>query len=99
MAGLTGWHLLLLITVVVLLFGAKRLPELARSVGQSARIFTGEMKDMTDAAPTTTTTPPPAGGHAPHPTTPGPDHVCTTWRADPHPDHYDRPAPGVALGH
>lgn len=44
MAGLTGWHLLILLAVVVLLFGAKRLPDMARAVGQSARIFKGEMK-------------------------------------------------------
>lgn len=44
MAGLTGWHLLILLAVVVLLFGAKRLPAMARAVGQSARIFKGEMK-------------------------------------------------------
>ena len=45
MAGLTGWHLLILIAVLVLLFGAKRLPDMARAVGQSARIFKGEIKD------------------------------------------------------
>lgn len=45
MAGLTGWHLLILLVVVVLLFGAKRLPDMARAVGQSMRIFKGEMKD------------------------------------------------------
>ncbi|MBV8992436.1 MAG: twin-arginine translocase TatA/TatE family subunit, partial [Pseudonocardiales bacterium] len=39
MAGLTGWHLVILIAVMVLLFGAKRLPDMARAVGQSARIF------------------------------------------------------------
>jgi sec-independent protein translocase protein TatA len=44
MAGLTGWHLLILLAVVVLLFGAKRLPDMARAVGQSARILKGEMK-------------------------------------------------------
>jgi sec-independent protein translocase protein TatA len=35
-----------LLVVVVLLFGAKRLPELARSVGRSARVFRGEIKGM-----------------------------------------------------
>jgi sec-independent protein translocase protein TatA len=45
MAGLTGWHLVILIAVVVLLFGAKRLPDMARAVGQSARIFKSEIKD------------------------------------------------------
>ncbi|MGH3673070.1 MAG: twin-arginine translocase TatA/TatE family subunit [Pseudonocardiaceae bacterium] len=51
MAGLTGWHLLILLGVVVLLFGAKRLPETARALGQSARIFKRETKDTAVAAP------------------------------------------------
>lgn len=44
MSGLTGWHLLILLAAFVLFFGAKRLPDMARAVGQSARIFKGEMK-------------------------------------------------------
>ncbi|HEX6404969.1 MAG TPA: Sec-independent protein translocase subunit TatA [Pseudonocardiaceae bacterium] len=44
MAGLSVWHLLILLVVVVLLFGAQRLPDMARAVGQSVRIFKGEMK-------------------------------------------------------
>lgn len=44
MGGLSGWHLLILLVVLVLLFGSKRLPDMARAVGQSARIFKGEMK-------------------------------------------------------
>jgi sec-independent protein translocase protein TatA len=32
--------------VVILLFGAKRLPDSARALGRSLRIFKGEMKDM-----------------------------------------------------
>ena len=43
-----GWEWLIIIGVLVLLFGAKRLPEMARSVGQSARVFKGEMKGMKD---------------------------------------------------
>jgi sec-independent protein translocase protein TatA len=43
---LTGWHLVILLGVVVLLFSAKRLPDLARAVGQSARIFKAETKDL-----------------------------------------------------
>jgi sec-independent protein translocase protein TatA len=43
MAGLSGWHLVILLVVVVLLFGAKRLPDMARAVGQSVRVFKGEM--------------------------------------------------------
>ena len=40
-------HILLLIVVVVL-FGAKRLPDSARSLGKSMRIFKSEMKEMKD---------------------------------------------------
>jgi sec-independent protein translocase protein TatA len=44
--GLTGWHLLILVSVVVLLFGAKRLPDAARSLGKSMRIFKSEIREM-----------------------------------------------------
>ena len=39
-------HILILLIVVVILFGAKRLPDSARSLGKSLRIFKGEMKEM-----------------------------------------------------
>ncbi|MDR6868214.1 sec-independent protein translocase protein TatA [Microbacterium resistens] len=45
-AGLNGWHLLILLAVILLLFGAAKLPALARSMGQSARAFKGEMSAM-----------------------------------------------------
>ena len=41
-------HILLLLSVVVVLFGAKRLPDSARSLGKSMRIFKSEMKEMKD---------------------------------------------------
>ncbi|MFB7892266.1 twin-arginine translocase TatA/TatE family subunit [Microbacterium sp. NPDC056044] len=44
--GLTGWHLIILLVVILLLFGAAKLPALAKSVGQSARVLKGEMKAM-----------------------------------------------------
>ncbi|MCX7521562.1 twin-arginine translocase TatA/TatE family subunit [Microbacterium sp. STN6] len=47
-----GWpHLLIILAIVLLLFGAPKLPALARSVGQSMRIFRGEMKTMKDDNP------------------------------------------------
>jgi sec-independent protein translocase protein TatA len=46
--GLTGWHFLILLAVILLLFGAAKLPALAKSMGQSARVFKGEMKAMKD---------------------------------------------------
>ncbi|MBO0849948.1 MAG: Sec-independent protein translocase subunit TatA [Pseudonocardia sp.] len=46
----TPGHLLLLLAVIVLLFGAKKLPELARGVGKSARILKAEVSEMNDDA-------------------------------------------------
>jgi sec-independent protein translocase protein TatA len=37
--GLEGWHLIILVALVALLFGYKRLPDAARSLGRSMRIF------------------------------------------------------------
>jgi sec-independent protein translocase protein TatA len=48
--NLTGWHLLIIVAIVLLLFGATRLPALARSIGQSTKIFREEMKTDTPAA-------------------------------------------------
>jgi sec-independent protein translocase protein TatA len=72
--NLTGWHLLIIVAIVLLLFGATRLPALARSIGQSTKIFREEMKSVTaesakadDGAATTTaaTTADPAAPPAP----------------------------------
>ncbi len=46
MGNLTGWHLVALLVIILLLFGAAKLPALAKSMGQSARVFKGEMKAM-----------------------------------------------------
>jgi len=40
-------HILILLIVILVLFGAKRLPDSARSLGRSLRIFKSEMKEMT----------------------------------------------------
>lgn len=57
MPNIRGPELLILVLVVVLLFGAKRLPDAARSVGRSLRIFKAETKGLIDGedAPDTTT--------------------------------------------
>ncbi|WP_349898161.1 twin-arginine translocase TatA/TatE family subunit [Parafrigoribacterium soli] len=44
MAGLTGWHFLIIALIILLLFGATRLPALAKGVGQSMKVFKNEMK-------------------------------------------------------
>ena len=48
MGELSPWHLLILAGVFVLLFGAKRLPDGARSLGRSLRIFKTEVKGLND---------------------------------------------------
>lgn len=44
--NLGGWEIVIILGILLLLFGAKRLPDMARSIGQSARVFKGEMKGM-----------------------------------------------------
>lgn len=43
-----GWHIVVLILLVVIVFGWKRLPDAARSLGRSARILKSEIGEMTD---------------------------------------------------
>ena len=74
--NLNGWHLLILLVVILLLFGAAKLPALAKSMGQSARVFKGEMKamkddDKSDEAPTSSGTAESAAAEAITPAAPG----------------------------
>jgi sec-independent protein translocase protein TatA len=43
-----GWELILIVLVILLLFGAKKLPELARGSGRALRIFKAETKGLVD---------------------------------------------------
>jgi sec-independent protein translocase protein TatA len=74
LGNLNGWHLVIILVVVLLLFGATRLPALSKSVAQSMRIFKSETKAMKDddataapAAPAADATPAPAAAAAPAP--------------------------------
>jgi sec-independent protein translocase protein TatA len=58
MPSLGGWEWVILIALILLLFGAKRLPDAARGLGRSLRIFKSETKGLIDdvkseAAPAT----------------------------------------------
>ena len=77
MNALKPWHVIVLLVVVLLLFGAKRLPDLAKSVGQSLKIFKSEIKDLTEDDPPKPSTPPvplvvPPAAQAPHSAAPDP---------------------------
>ena len=41
-------HIIFLLIVVILLFGYKKLPDIARSVGQSMKVFKKEVKELRD---------------------------------------------------
>jgi sec-independent protein translocase protein TatA len=43
-----GWEWMIIILVVLLLFGAKRIPELARGLGRGIREFKDATKDIKD---------------------------------------------------
>ncbi|BCK69508.1 Sec-independent protein translocase protein TatA [Streptomyces libani subsp. rufus] len=42
------WHLILIIAVLVLLFGSKKLPDMARGLGRSMRILKSEARALQD---------------------------------------------------
>ena len=74
MANLKPTEILLIVLVVLLLFGAKRLPDLAKSVGKSLKILKSEVKDLSDddkpasaePLPPVTVVPPSAGPTEPY---------------------------------
>ncbi|MGH3706209.1 MAG: twin-arginine translocase TatA/TatE family subunit [Agromyces sp.] len=49
-ANLTGWHMLIVVFIILLLFGAPKLPALAKSLGQSMHILKKEVRSNDDAA-------------------------------------------------
>jgi len=52
--GFGGWHALVLLVIVVLIFGAAKLPGLAKSVGQSMKIFKNEVRAPDELRPDST---------------------------------------------
>lgn len=68
MGEFSPWHLLILAGLVVLLFGTKKLPDAARSLGKSMRIMKTELKGLHDddapAAPAELATAKPANAES-----------------------------------
>lgn len=48
MGQLKSWHIIVIVAVIVLLWGAPKLPGMAKSLGESLRIFRKEMKTLGD---------------------------------------------------
>lgn len=57
LAGLGPTELIIIVGIIVLLFGAKKLPELARGSGRALRIFKAETKGLLDDDDDETKTP------------------------------------------
>jgi sec-independent protein translocase protein TatA len=46
LGGIGGWEVFLIVLLVVILFGAKRIPELARGMGKGIREFKDATRDV-----------------------------------------------------
>jgi sec-independent protein translocase protein TatA len=58
LAVVSEWHIFLVLIIVFLLFGGKKLPELARGIGEAMKEFKKASRDIHDDPPHTP--PPPA---------------------------------------
>ncbi len=63
--GLEPWHLVVLVLVLVVVFGSKKLPDMARSLGKSARILKSEAKAMKEEGSGGSSAPAPGTGEQP----------------------------------
>ncbi|GAP48687.1 Sec-independent protein translocase subunit TatA [Streptomyces azureus] len=67
--GLEPWHLLIVAIVLIVLFGSKRLPDTARSLGRSMRILKSEARALKEESAADPASGDPAGPAA-HPVSP-----------------------------
>ncbi len=77
--NLRGPEILILVLIILLLFGAKRLPDVARGMGRSLRIFKAETKELSadDGPEAATDEPPAASSTPPNPLPPAPAPATT----------------------
>ncbi|MFC7449795.1 Sec-independent protein translocase subunit TatA [Rhodococcus daqingensis] len=57
MGAMSPWHWAIVALVVVILFGSKKLPDAARGLGRSLRIFKSEVKEMQNDGTAAASTP------------------------------------------
>lgn len=41
-------HIIMLLIILIIVFGASKLPEIAKNLGKSAKVLKKEMKELTD---------------------------------------------------
>ena len=58
LADLSIWHILILVAVITLLFGTKRIPEIGKSIGKGIQEFKRGLQDATSSVEAPPQTPP-----------------------------------------
>ena len=58
LAVVSEWHIILVLIILFLLFGGKKLPELARGIGEAMKEFKKASRDIHDDPPNTPPPPP-----------------------------------------
>jgi sec-independent protein translocase protein TatA len=46
MGAMRPWHIIVLVIVLILVFGASKLPDIAQNIGKSAKVLKKEMKEL-----------------------------------------------------
>jgi len=87
MPNISIWEMLLLLLVLLLVFGPKRLPEMGRSLGRGMREFKDSVSGLTKDEPEKVELTPPA----PQATAPAPVVTAPTPEASPAPASQSEP--------
>ena len=98
LTNLAGPDLLIILLIVLVLFGAKKLPELARGMGQAVKEFQKAKEEFTDElhkAGTTPATPPAAPTAQPAPSTVARAETPVPALTETHPDPDQNIPPGT----
>ena len=77
-----GWEMVLILAVVLVIFGAKKLPELAKGLGQGIKEFKKATREVTDEVSAAMDESPPPPKRLP-PTPPAPEPPQTVSQSPP----------------
>jgi len=77
LADLSIWHILILVAVITLMFGAKRIPEIGASIGKGIQEFKRGLREVSNTDETSQTPPPPPPSQpiSPPPASAGPKRL------------------------
>jgi len=59
LADLSIWHILILVVIIMLLFGSKRIPEIGRSIGKGINEFKAGLREVGSSSEELPPPPPP----------------------------------------